>query len=251
MSNKKVMKKVLFLLTAVVIVVIASLVFRDKYVYLEKTFVERKTENIDVFLDEVNIKELNRCSNIKSMIVADTTNDRFSQLTVFEHLETLEVFLSKEEISADGVDMINKQPNLKELGFTYTEADFNGINNSSVEKMIISASSVKNLQSVADCGALKELILNSSKVDGCIIAEENTGNDKEPYNFYLSDSSKLSALNNIEELSFYNIYVEDISGVAYMDSLKRVTVSEGFISDEVRKHLEDKGIIVVEKSKGE
>ena len=46
---KKVMKKVLFLLTAVVIVVIASLVFRDKYVYLEKTFVERKTENIDVF----------------------------------------------------------------------------------------------------------------------------------------------------------------------------------------------------------
>ena len=91
----------------------------------------------------------------------------------------------------------------------------------------------------------------SSKVDGCIIAEENTGNDKEPYNFYLSDSSELSALNNIEELSFYNIYVEDISGVAYMDSLKRVTVSEGFISDEVRKLLEDKGIIVVEKSKGE
>mgnify|MGYP000593773215 FL=1 len=36
-----------------------------------------------------------------------------------------------------------------------------------------------------------------------------------------------------------------------MDSLKRVTVSEGFISDEVRKLLEDKGIIVVEKSKGE
>ncbi|MBD5143027.1 MAG: hypothetical protein HDT22_05365 [Ruminococcus sp.] len=144
--------------------------------------------------------------------------------------------------------MINKQPNLRYLGFTYSEADFNDINNSTVEKIIISASSVKNLQSVADCGDLKELILNSSEADGFIIAEEKNGNDKEKLDFFLRDSSCFSVLDNVEELGFYSIYVEDASGLADMTSLKRVKVSKGFISEEARKLLEEKGIDVIEES---
>lgn len=245
---KKYLKIVLCFMITAVILVTAGLIFRGKYVYLEKSFVARKIENIDVFLDEVNIKELNRCSEMKSMIATDATDDRFSQLTVFEKLETIEVFHSKEEISGGGIGMINKQPNLRYLGFTYSEADFNGIHNSTVEKIIISASSVKNLQSVADCGDLKELILNNSKADGFIIAEEKNGNDKEKLDFFLRDSSCFSVLDNIEELSFYSIYVEDVSGLADMDSLKRVKVSNGFISEEARKLLEEWGIDVIEES---
>ncbi|MDE5736781.1 MAG: hypothetical protein K2H93_00270 [Oscillospiraceae bacterium] len=245
---KKYLKIVLCFMITVVILVTAGLVFRNKYVYLEKSFVARKTENIVVFLDKVNIKELNRCSEMKSMLTANATDDRFSQLTVFEKLEIIEVFRSKEEISEGGIGMINKQPNLKYLGFTYSEADFNDINNSTVEKIIISASSVKNLQSVADCGDLKELILTSSKADGFIIAEEKNGNDKEKLDFFLRDSSCFSVLDNVEELGFYSIYVEDASGLADMASLKRVKVSNGFISGEARKLLEEKGIDVIEES---
>ena len=105
--------------------------------------------------------------------------------------------------------------------------------------------SVKNLQSVADCSSLKTLILSRSQLDDCIIAEENTSDDKESYNYYLRDSSVFSTLDNIEELSFYNIYIEDISGFADMDSLKSITISEGFISDETIKALEENGIDVI------
>ncbi len=231
----------------VIILVTAGLVFRYKYVYLENSFVKRTTEDINVFLDEVNIKELNRCSEMKSMIAADAIDDRFSQLTVFEKLEMLEVFHSKEEISGGGIGMINKQPNLKHLGFIHAEIDLNDINNSSVEIMLFSDSAVKNLQSVADCGDLKELILNKSKADGFIVEEKN-GNDKEKLDFFLRDSSCFSVLDNVEELGFYSIYVEDASGLADMDSLKRVKVSNGFISEEARKQLEELGIDIVEES---
>ena len=243
----KKMKKVIFLLTTAIIITVAGVFFRDSYVYLEESFIERKTEDIDVFLDKVNIKELNRCSNVKSMITVSASDERLSQLTVFENLDTLEILRSKEEISTGGITMINKQPNLKELGFLYSEADFNGISNSSVEKIIISASSVKNLRSIADCGALKKLILNKSVVDNCIIAEENIGNYEEPYNFHLRDSSELLVLNNVEELSLYNIYIEDVSGICEMDSLKSLIVSEGTISDEAIDQLDEKGIKVTQK----
>lgn len=245
---KKYLKIVLCFMITAVILVTAGLVFRDQYVYLETSFVARKTENIDVFLDKVNIKELNRCSEMKSMIATDATNDCFSQLTVFEKFETLEVFRSKEEISGDGIGMINKQPNLRYLGFTYSEVDLNDINNSTIQKIVISASSVKNLQSVADCSNLKELILNRSKADDFIIAEEKNSDDKEKLDFFLRNSSCFSVLDNIEELGFYSIYVEDASGLTDMASLKRVKVSDGFISEETRKLLAENGIDVIEES---
>ena len=245
---KKNLKIVLCFMITAVILVTAGLVFRDKYVYLEKSFVARKTEHINVFLDKVNSKELNRCLALKSLLTANATDDSFSQLTVFEKLETLEVFRAKEEISEGGISMINRQPNLRYLGLTYSEADFQDLNNSTLEKIVIAASSVRNLQSVADCSNLKELILTSSEADGFIITEEKNSDDKQKWDFFLRDSSCFSVLDHVEELGFYSIYVEDASGLADMASLKSVKVSNGFISEEARKLLEESGIDVIEES---
>lgn len=172
------MKKVLFFLVAAVIVLIASVVFRDKYVYLEN-IVDREIEEITVDLEDINVNELNRCSEIRDMIVSRSADDSFAHLKVFKHLERMLVFYSLDEYSSDFIDKINKQPNLKTLDFVFSKVDLNGINNSSVETMILSSTFVKNLQSVADCGTLKYLSLDSVKVDGCIIAEKNTSDDKE------------------------------------------------------------------------
>ena len=42
-----------------------------------------------------------------------------------------------------------------------------------------------------------------------------------------------------------NIYIEDISGLTDMDSLKSIIISEGFISDETTKAIEENGIDVM------
>lgn len=242
---KKHLKVILCFVITAIIIIGAILFFRDKYVYLEN-IVDREIEEITVDLEDINVNELNRCSEIRDMLVHRSPGDLFSQLTVFEHLETLVVFNTKEEYSDDFIEMVNKQPNLKNLDiFIGSEVDLNGINNSSVEWLNISSMSVKNFQSVADCSSLKILILSRSQIDDCIIAEKNTSDDKESYNYYLRDSSVFSTLDNIEELSFYNIYIEDISGFADMDSLKSITISEGFISDETIKALEENGIDVI------
>lgn len=238
--------KVILCFVIIAIIIGAILFFRHNYVNLEGEFVKRNIEEVTVHLEDVDINELNRCSEIREMLVSRSPDDCFSQLTVFEHLETLLVFDPKEEYSDDFIEMVNKQPNLKSLYFfNVSEVDLNGINNSSVEWLTFFAVSVKNLQSVADCGTLKYLSLDNVKVDDCIIAEENTGNDYEPYNYYLRDSSQFSVFDNIEELCLYNIYIEDISGLTDMDSLKSITISEGFISDETIKALEENGIDVI------
>ena len=241
---KKHLKVILCFVITAIIIIGAILFFRDKYVYLEN-IVDREIEEITVDLEDINVNELNRCSEIRDMIVSRSADDSFAHLKVFKHLERMLVFYSLDEYSSDFIDKINKQPNLKTLDFVFSKVDLNGINNSSVETMILSSTFVKNLQSVADCGTLKYLSLDSVKVDGCIIAEKNTSDDKESYNYYLRDSSVFSTLDNIEELSFYNIYIEDISGFADMDSLKSITISESFISDETIKALEENGIDVI------
>ena len=242
---KKHLKVILCFVITAIIIIGAILFFRHNYVNLEGEFVKRDIEEITVDLEDINVNELNRCSEIRDMIVSRSADDSFAHLKVFKHLERMLVFYSLDEYSSDFIDKINKQPNLKTLDFVFSKVDLNGINNSSVETMILSSTFVKNLQSVADCGTLKYLSLDSVKVDGCIIAEKNTSDDKESYNYYLRDSSVFSTLDNIEELSFYNIYIEDISGFADMDSLKSITISEGFISDETIKALEENGIDVI------
>lgn len=241
---KKHLKVILCFVITAIIIIGAILFFRDKYVYLEN-IVDREIEEITVDLEDINVNELNRCSEIRDMIVSRSADDSFAHLKVFKHLERMLVYYSLDEYSSDFIDKINKQPNLKTLDFVFSKVDLNGINNSSVETMILSSTFVKNLQSVADCSSLKTLILSRSQLDDCIIAEKNTSDDKESYNYYLRDSSVFSPLDNIEELSFYNIYIEDISGFADMDSLKSITISEGFISDETIKALEENGIDVI------
>lgn len=242
---KKHLKVILCFVITAIIIIGAILLFRHNYVNLEGVFVKRNIKEVIVHLENVDINELNRCSEIRNMLVSHSSDDLFSQLTVFKNLETLVVFNAKEEYSDDFIDMVNKQPNLKTLDLLIvSEVDLNGINNSSVERLSVSADSVKNIQSIADCRSLKILSVNSSEIADCIIAEENTGDDV-PYHYYLRDSSHFSVLDNVGELRLRNIYIEDISGLTDMDSLKSIIVSEGFISDETTKAIEENGIDVM------
>lgn len=108
--------KVILCFVIIAIIIGAILFFRHNYVNLKGEFVKRDIEKVTVHLEDVDINELNRCSEIREMLVSRSPDDCFSQLTVFEHLETLLVFNTKEEYSDDFVEMVNKQlPHMRQL----------------------------------------------------------------------------------------------------------------------------------------
>ncbi len=238
------MKKILILVTAAVIIVAGILIFRDNYVYLHKGFEKRKEDKIHVHLDSAHINELNRCTDVKHLCSYLPSNEKLSQLITFEELEILEMHKPKYEISHDGMNFINKQPELNKLCFFEAETNLNGINNNSIKEMLISLCSVKNFKSIENCGSLISLTIYKTKIDGCISFDE-ADNKEEENRYSLVDSSVFSSFDTIEELEFKEILLEDISGLLDMDSLKTFIIKECYISDENLKKLEDKGIKVV------
>lgn len=238
------MKKILIFVTAIVIIVAGILIFRDNYVYLHQGFEKRKEDTIHVHLDSAHVNELNRCTDVKHLCTYQPSNEKFSQLITFEKLEKLEMHNPKYEISHDGMNFINKQPKLNRLSFLEAETDLNGINNNSIQEILISLCSVKNFKSIENCSSLISLTISKTKIDGCISFDD--ANNKEKENRYsLIDSSVFSSFDTIEKLEFKEIFLEDISGLLDMDSLKTFIIKECYISNENLKELEDKGIKVV------
>jgi len=70
---------------------------------------------------------------------------------------------------------------------------------------------------------------------------------KEDYKYVMKDSSVFTSFDYIKELVISDINeIEDISGILEMDSLKMFKITEGALSEDNKKLLEDKGISVIE-----
>lgn len=234
------MKKYLIFSAVVLLLVTACLIVRGKYVYLDGDFIDRNSESVATMLDnEKNLKELNKCIELKDLTVTHSQNKTLSQLNVFKNLEKLSITFAHEDISYGGINAVNIQPSLKDFLVMFSVFDADGINNSSVERISFYGDTVKNIQSVAECTNLNELSLTESEIDECIIKDESD-------NYYLINSSSFSVFDSVEELRIMNTYIEDISGLLEMDSLKNFSVSQGCLSAENKEILEKNGIIVVE-----
>ena len=82
---KKHLKVILCFVITAIIIIGAILFFRHNYVNLEGEFVKRDIEKVNVHLEDVDINELNRCSEIRDMIVSRSADDSFAHLKVFSN----------------------------------------------------------------------------------------------------------------------------------------------------------------------
>lgn len=238
-------KKYGFIILLVLLIACVSLI-RMRYVFMNHTVYRRNIESININAEKVNVNELNRCSKLKTLVITEINNDTLENIKAFETLETLIMIYSKTDFSDTEMKKINSFPNLEFLGFDFSDVDLNDLNSNSVKKMSISRSNVSSLDKVTNCEILTELILDSVVIKDAMTSTDDT--DLYKRTCFLNNSSDFACLDNIETLTIYRTNINDISGFIEMDSLKTFTISEGAISENDRKLLEDKGITVIEKN---
>ena len=251
MDKSKIKKTILIFLTISFIVagVAIGAKIRKEFVFIDGVIYNSNIDSLHVFLNQVNINELNRCSQLSTLVVAEADNDSLTKLYSFPTLEFLDIFRSKTQISGSGINKINTLENLKYLFFTYSDVDLYNLNSDSIESIGIDHCNVSFLEGINKCAALNELKLNAVILNDNMIS--TNGNDLYNRICVLNNSSDFSSLDNIKKLHIYNTVIENISGIVEMDSLEVLYVSKGTLSDDNRNTLENKGIRIIEEESAE
>lgn len=239
------MKRIKLILS--VLVVIAGIVFRTQYVFLDDKVYKKDVKKLDLYYRDNDVDELNKCSELEDLTISGIDDEFLTEMRTFQHLEYFKVFSS--DIINDGMSKINSFPILNNMFIAYSHIDFGKIQNDSVKEISIWLSEITNIKGLANCRSLTDLELLSIAMDNKIIFTEveNTLDRK----YTLKDSSDFSYLDNIKTLRIVGIDIEDISGFTKMDSLETLTVSQGCISEENISALENNGITVMIENKEE
>lgn len=219
-------------------------VLRGKYVYINKKFFEKDVEDLIIYHPNTfSINELNRCTDLDRLEIKDIDDSTLEKMGVLDHLAELDIFDS--EINGSGIEKINMFPNLKDMIIVRSEFDLSNFGNNSLETIWILFCGVteSDLKGIANCPSLKKLILTQVPIGNCCTVTDIENDSWKK--FTLTDSSCLSVLDNIEQLTIGDTFIEDISGIEDMDSLDTLRVTRGYISEDHIKALEDKGINVI------
>ncbi|MCQ2491271.1 MAG: hypothetical protein MJ079_06755 [Ruminococcus sp.] len=243
------MKRIILILSVLVVIagVVGGIVFRTQYVFLDDKVYKKDVKELDLYYSDNDVDELNKCSELEELIIRRIDDEFLTEMRTFQHLEHFTVFSS--DIINDGMSKINSFPILNDMFIAYSHIDFGKMQNDSVKEISLYLSEIINITELANCRSLTNLDLFRVVMDNKIIVTQvaNTLDLK----YTLKDSSDFSCLDNIRTLKISCIDIEDISGFMEMDSLKTLTVSQGYISEENISALENNGITVMIKNKEE
>ena len=236
MKSKKIMCVIAVICILIFICVkIYSNIF---YVKIGSITYKKDIKDLSVYsLNDSDIKKINKCNEIERMFLSDVSENSVSKLKNFHNLKHFSIFFSK--ISSSDLEKISKFDNLEEfsIGYSDSNVDFKGFNSDSVSCIRMGNEKIKNLNALSECQSLKSITIGSILYDNYIVFENNK--------YVMKDSSVFSSFDGVEELRIF-MNIEDVSGFLEMDSLKKLEVDKGTISDENIKLLEDNGISVIE-----
>ena len=223
------MKSKKFKIIFVCILIFGVIFFDTHFAVIDKKIYKNDTKRIFVYsLNDSNIKNINKCTEIEKMFLADASENSFTKFKNFPNLNYLLIMDS--DISSADCEKISKFDNLKNWIIYSSTVDFKGFNNDSVFSIHFFNSNGKNFEALAECKSLKSITIIASTISDNDITE---------------DSSIFANFDYVEELRIFTD-MEDISGFLEMDSLKVLETYKGTLSEENIKILEDKGISVIE-----
>ncbi len=228
-------------------VLIGVNIFRTQHVFLKNTVYKKDVKELFLSYDGIDVDELNKCSELEFLAIWAIDDAFLREMTIFQNLESMYIFNS--DIGDEGITKINLFPNLNDTFIMKSYADLSQIQNDSITEMQLSVSEITGITGLANCDSLTYLSVDEVVMDDKIVVTEGTNIWNQKYS--LKDSSDFQYLDNIETLKIRCITIEDISGFLEMDSLETLTVSEGYISEENVKTLENHGITVIEETKEE
>lgn len=239
------MKSKKFIIISAIAVVVFSLIigaiyFDAHYAVIDKKIYKNDIKYLHILsLDASEIKEVNKCTEIEEMFLAESGDDLVSKFRNFKNLNTLHLVCSI--ISSLDFEKISVFNNLKKVTSYMSNIDFNGFCNKNVMSILLYESIIQNLESLVECKSLKSLTIWDSAVsDNSIIIEDRK--------YIMKDSSVFASLDNLTFLAVIVDKIEDISGIIEMDSLNKFCVMEDSLSETDKKLLEDKGISVIENT---
>lgn len=243
------MKKFIVILSVLAVIagVVGCIVFKTQYVFLKDTVYKKDVKELALNYQNIDVDELNKCSELEFLRIWGIDDAFLTEMKIFQHLEHFYIFDSN--INDEGILKINTFPNLNDMFIMNSRTDISKIQNDSVTEIRIVRSEITGITGLANCHSLTYLCLGEIVMDDKIVVTEGTNILNQKY--CLKDSLDFSYLDNIRTLNIYCIDIEDISGFMEMDSLETLTVSQGYISEENIKTLENNGITVIKEDKEE
>ena len=229
--------KIKIIIIFILCLVLGLIYFDTHYAIVDHKIYKNDITYLNVLsLDNYEIREINKCTEIEKMILSEGNKNLISKFINFHNLNDL--FLLFCEISSSDSEKISTFDNLKKLDIFITTIDFKSFSNDTISFITLVESEINNLESLSKCKSLKNLTINSSTIsNNCIILENNK--------YVMKDSSVFASFDYIEELWISVDKIEDISGILEMDSLKEFKIDKGTLSEGDKKLLEDKGISVI------
>ena len=220
----------------IVIVLLSVIYFITNYAVIDRKIYSANVESLYVLsLDDSEIKEINKCTKITKIFLAEATPNQISRFRNFRYLN--DIYLVNSITNNLDSKKIGSFNNLKSLNAFESGIDFNELYSKTISSVSLYASNAENLDTLSKCESLRRLNIYNSMVSGDCIVEENR-------KYIMKDSSIFSSLGNITDLMINVDEIQDISGILEMDSLKTFCVNKDSISEEHVKLLEDKGITV-------
>lgn len=210
----------------------------SNYVIIDNKIYKTDVKQLHIYsLSNSEIKEINKCDNIKILSISDI---RENQVSKFNSLSNLEILILNDAIlCSEDTKNLSTFTKLNQLYISLNSTiDFSGLSNKNVKLITLYQSNAENLKSLIECESLVSLEIYKSTVSDNYIVKENG-------KYILKDSSVFSSLDNLVFLAVTIDKIEDISGILEMDSLKTFCVAKDSISETDEKLLGDKGISIV------
>lgn len=221
----------------IVIVLLSIIYFITNYAVIDFKIYPANIESLYVLsLDDSEIKEINKCTKITRIFLAEATPNQVSRFRNFRYLS--DIYLVNSITNNLDSKKIGSFNNLKSLNAFESEIDFNELYSKTISSISLYASTVENLDALSKCESLRRLNIYNSTVSGDCIVEENR-------KYIMKDSSVFSSFDNVTDLTIIVNEIQDISGILEMESLETFCINKDSISEEDVKLLEDKGISVV------
>ena len=218
--------KKIIIISVIFVLIVGYTYFKTHYAVIDNEIYKTDITYLHIFsLDDSEIKEINKCTEIEKMFVSKAVENSVSGFTDFHNLNDLTLLNC--EISGNDTEKISKFDNLNTFSTLMTDIDLQGFNNN-----------IKNFKALSECSSLKKLAVYHSEIaDNCIVTEDGK--------YIMKDSSVFKNFDYTEELRIFVNEIEDISGILEMDSLNVFEVYKGTVSEDNVKLLEDNGISVV------
>lgn len=243
------MKKVLLGIAIgfVTAVIAAGVILRANFVYLDGRLYKRNASWLGlriIDMSNTHVSELNKCKNLEMLYSTHMDSDDLNKMSVLEKMTNLTIADPDSDIKSSDIEKLNMFPELSSLSFSNAKVDFSDLRSESIKTIHLTECdvTVNDLKLFAGCPSLKDLEFFQVTIDDRIKFKD----EFLEMECILTDSSCFSDLDSVKRLYLFYTYIEDISGILDMDSLEEFTVSKGFISEEDRKLLEDKGVHVSE-----